>query len=313
MNDEDTNINEPSQEGDDGTPEEGVPTDRRPLGYWLRTVDGLHHARVRRRLRRRRRHPARLDAAERALGRRRAPAFAERFARKGKRLRGLERARLGRGVGRRHLDPDRRGPRRQGAARRDRGRHPLARRRRRLAPRTSRPPSPRSRRSPANSAGTRTHGCRAPGFGRGFAGFGPASARGFPSRASDSVPARDSVRVTSMASTDTASVTPDTARATPASAPRATAPTRATRITGTAHTTRTPVTATPDTASTAITAAASAPAVRLSVHTSAASMPASLAVGPPDRRAARPTWRETATTGHGFTFGPLQHVLRGRA
>ena len=52
MNNEDTDFNEPSDEGTDGTAREGVPTDRRPLGYWLRTVDGLHHPRVRRRIRR---------------------------------------------------------------------------------------------------------------------------------------------------------------------------------------------------------------------------------------------------------------------
>ena len=98
-------------------------------------------------------------------------------------------------------------------------------------------------------------------------------------------------------------------RATAASAPRATAPTRATRTTGTARTRRTEVTTAPDTASTVVTAAASAPAGRRSVPTSAASTLASLAVGPPDRRAAPPTWLETATIGHQLTT----YMLRDRA
>ncbi len=89
MNNEDTNINEPSQEGVDATPEEGTPTDRRPLGFWLRTVDGLIT----------REFAAALDGVgatrrdwmllNALSGDVELPPFAERFARKGKRLRGL--------------------------------------------------------------------------------------------------------------------------------------------------------------------------------------------------------------------------------
>ncbi|MCR2808422.1 MULTISPECIES: hypothetical protein [unclassified Microbacterium] len=89
MNDEDTNVNDPSSdEGTAGTPG-GVPTDR-PLGYWLRTVDYL--------LSREfaaafdgtgvtRRDWMLLNALSGDLD---LPAFADRFVRKGKRLRGLE-------------------------------------------------------------------------------------------------------------------------------------------------------------------------------------------------------------------------------
>ena len=41
MNNEDNDFTHPSDEGTAGTAPEGVPTDRRPLGFWLRTVDGL--------------------------------------------------------------------------------------------------------------------------------------------------------------------------------------------------------------------------------------------------------------------------------
>ena len=44
MNNEHTDINEPSAEEADGTPDEGAPADRRPLGYWLRAVDALSPA-----------------------------------------------------------------------------------------------------------------------------------------------------------------------------------------------------------------------------------------------------------------------------
>jgi len=89
MNNEDTDFNEPSDEGTDGTAREGVPTDRRPLGYWLRTVDGLIT----------REFAAAFDGAD--IDRRdwmllnalsgdvEMPSFSERFARKGKRLRNL--------------------------------------------------------------------------------------------------------------------------------------------------------------------------------------------------------------------------------
>ena len=89
MNNEDTDFNEPSDEGTAGTAREGVPTDRRPLGYWLRTVDGLIT----------REFAAAFDGAE--IDRRdwmllnalsgdvETPSFAERFVRKGKRLRNL--------------------------------------------------------------------------------------------------------------------------------------------------------------------------------------------------------------------------------
>ena len=89
MNNEDTDFNEPSDEGNAGTAQEGVPTDRRPLGYWLRTVDGLIT----------REFAAAFDGAD--IDRRdwmllnalsgdvETPAFSERFVRKGKRLRNL--------------------------------------------------------------------------------------------------------------------------------------------------------------------------------------------------------------------------------
>jgi len=89
MNNEDTDFNEPSDEGTAGTPREGVPTNRRPLGFWLRTVDGLIT----------REFSAAFDAE--GVSRRdwmllnalsgdvELPGFAERLARKGKRLRGL--------------------------------------------------------------------------------------------------------------------------------------------------------------------------------------------------------------------------------
>ena len=89
MNNEDTDFNEPSDEGTAGTAREGVPTDRRPLGYWLRTVDGLIT----------REFAAAFDGAD--IDRRdwmllnalsgdvEMPSFAERFVRKGKRLRNL--------------------------------------------------------------------------------------------------------------------------------------------------------------------------------------------------------------------------------
>ncbi|HWM15940.1 MAG TPA: hypothetical protein VNP97_05070 [Microbacterium sp.] len=90
MNNEDKDFNEPSDEGTAGTPGEGLPTDRRPLGYWLRTVDGLIT----------REFAAAFDgegASRRdwmllnALsGDVDVPGLAARLARKGKRLRGLE-------------------------------------------------------------------------------------------------------------------------------------------------------------------------------------------------------------------------------
>lgn len=88
MNNEDTDFT-PSDEGTPGTAPEGVPTDRRPLGYWLRAVDGLIT----------REFAAAFDGADidrrdwmlmNALsGDAPLPAFAERFVRKGKRLRNL--------------------------------------------------------------------------------------------------------------------------------------------------------------------------------------------------------------------------------
>ncbi len=89
MNNEDTDFTEPSDEGTAGTTREGVPTDRRPLGFWLRTVDGLIT----------REFAAAFDGAE--IDRRdwmllnalsgdvETPSLAERFIRKGKRLRAL--------------------------------------------------------------------------------------------------------------------------------------------------------------------------------------------------------------------------------
>ncbi|SFR86730.1 hypothetical protein SAMN04487846_0096 [Microbacterium sp. cf046] len=90
MNNEDTDFNRPSDEGTAGTAREGVPTERTPLGFWLRTVDSLIT----------REFAAAFDGAE--IDRRdwmllnalsgdvELPPFAERFIRKGKRLRGLE-------------------------------------------------------------------------------------------------------------------------------------------------------------------------------------------------------------------------------
>jgi hypothetical protein len=88
MNNEDTNV-DPSEEGTADTAPEGVPADRRPLGFWLRTVDALIT----------REFAAAFDGANidrrdwmllNALsGDTELPAFAERFIRKGKRLRGL--------------------------------------------------------------------------------------------------------------------------------------------------------------------------------------------------------------------------------
>ena len=89
MNNEDSDFTPPSDEGTAGTASDGVPTDRRPLGYWLRTVDALIT----------REFAAAFDGADidrrdwmllNALsGDTALPAFAERFIRKGKRLRGL--------------------------------------------------------------------------------------------------------------------------------------------------------------------------------------------------------------------------------
>jgi hypothetical protein len=88
MNSEDTDST-PSDEGTPGTAPEGVPSDRRPLGYWLRAVDGLIT----------REFAAAFDGADidrrdwmllNALsGGAPLPALAERFVRKGKRLRNL--------------------------------------------------------------------------------------------------------------------------------------------------------------------------------------------------------------------------------
>ena len=89
MNDEDTDFTPPSDEGTAGTAREGVPTERIPLGYWLRTVDALIT----------REFAAAFDGADidrrdwmllNALsGGAPLPSFAERFVRKGKRLRNL--------------------------------------------------------------------------------------------------------------------------------------------------------------------------------------------------------------------------------
>jgi hypothetical protein len=88
MNNEDTDFT-PSDEGTAGTAPVGAPTERLPLGYWLRTVDGLIT----------REFAAAFDGAD--IDRRdwmllnalsgdvELPAFAERFVRKGKRLRNL--------------------------------------------------------------------------------------------------------------------------------------------------------------------------------------------------------------------------------
>lgn len=89
MNNQDTDDTDPSDEGTAGTAREGVPTERLPLGFWLRTVDALIT----------REFAAAFDGA--GIDRRDwmllnalsgdvdVPAFAERFIRKGKRLRGL--------------------------------------------------------------------------------------------------------------------------------------------------------------------------------------------------------------------------------
>jgi hypothetical protein len=88
MNNEDTDFT-PSAEGTAGAAPEGAPTEHLPLGYWLRTVDGLIT----------REFSAAFDGAD--IDRRdwmllnalsgdvELPAFAERFVRKGKRLRDL--------------------------------------------------------------------------------------------------------------------------------------------------------------------------------------------------------------------------------
>ena len=133
MNNEDTDFTEPSDEGTAGTAREGVPTDRRPLGYWLRTVDGLIT----------REFAAAFAGADvdrrdwmllNALsGDVELPAFAERFARKGKRLRDLEERGWveEQGDGTWALTDEGRAAKEQLGD--DRRRHPLPRRRRRLA------------------------------------------------------------------------------------------------------------------------------------------------------------------------------------
>lgn len=86
MNTEDMD-NQPSDEGTTGTAPEGVPTDRRPLGYWLRTVDGLITREFAAAF-----AGAGIDRRDWMLlnalsGDVELPSFAERFIRKGKRLR----------------------------------------------------------------------------------------------------------------------------------------------------------------------------------------------------------------------------------
>ena len=90
MNNEDTDFNEPSDEGTAGTAREGVPTDRRPLGSWLRIVDGLITREFAAAF-----AGSDIDRRDWMLlnalsGDVEMPSFAERFARKGKRLRNLE-------------------------------------------------------------------------------------------------------------------------------------------------------------------------------------------------------------------------------
>ena len=90
MNNEDTDFTEPSDEGTAGTAREGVPTDRRPLGSWLRIVDGLITREFAAAF-----AGADIDRRDWMLlnalsGDVEMPSFAERFARKGKRLRNLE-------------------------------------------------------------------------------------------------------------------------------------------------------------------------------------------------------------------------------
>ncbi len=85
MNNEDTDYNPPSDEGDHGSPSDGD----RPIGYWLRAVDRLISREFADAF-----AGAGIDRRDwmllRALsGEVELPAFAERFARKGKRLRGL--------------------------------------------------------------------------------------------------------------------------------------------------------------------------------------------------------------------------------
>ena len=118
MNNEDTDFNEPSDEGTAGTAREGVPTDRRPLGSWLRIVDGLITREFAAAF-----AGSDIDRRDWMLlnalsGDVEMPSFAERFARKGKRLRNLEDRGWVEETGRWHLGADRRGTRRQGAARR---------------------------------------------------------------------------------------------------------------------------------------------------------------------------------------------------
>jgi hypothetical protein len=81
MSNEDTDFTPPS--------EEGIPADRRPLGFWLRTVDGLISREFASAF-----EGAGIDRRDWMLlnalsGDVDVPTFAERFARKGKRLRGL--------------------------------------------------------------------------------------------------------------------------------------------------------------------------------------------------------------------------------
>ena len=89
MNNEDTDFTQPSDEGNAGTAREGMPTDSRPLGYWLRTVDGLITREFAAAF-----EGADIDRRDWMLLNARSgdvelPAFAQRFVRKGKRLRGL--------------------------------------------------------------------------------------------------------------------------------------------------------------------------------------------------------------------------------
>jgi hypothetical protein len=88
MNTEDTDFTPPSDEGTDPA-RDRVPADRRPLGFWLRTVDGLLTRAFAEAF-----AGAGIDRRDWMLlnalsGDVAVPGLAERLARKGKRLRGL--------------------------------------------------------------------------------------------------------------------------------------------------------------------------------------------------------------------------------
>ena len=295
MNNEDTDFNESSDEETAGTPDEGVPTERLPLGYWLRTVDGLIT----------REFAAAFDGAD--IDRRDwmllnalsgdvpLPAFAERFARKGKRLRGLaERGWVEEtGDGTWVLtDEGRDAKERLGD---DRGRHPFARRRRGLARRLrdhdglARGDRPRTRmgRGRADAARLRLAAvASAPGFRPGIRSrFRPGLRSRFRTGLRPGLRSRcrfrSGLRPRTMTTMRTARATTLTAR------------TPATRTTSTA---RTATVSTALTTTTVTADAVSARAGRPSARTSAASTPGSREGAPPSpRRAARPTRSDTVS------------------